>query len=80
MAPVESSDGGAASVFEEMMRALAGRQGEMELRLDRVKVRLPLLREHVEVSGSITITAHVRDLSDKERGAYASRTVSRVRS
>lgn len=61
--------------FQDLVDALANRHGEVDLRLDRLTVKLPMLRDPVEVSGSLTISVHLRELSDKERAANIAREV-----
>jgi hypothetical protein len=65
----------ATNMFHEFLTALDGKQGQLDIRLQNFSVRVPLLRESFEVSGNLTIVAHMRGMSDKERQAYIQKTL-----
>jgi hypothetical protein len=74
MAPptVRSAD---SNLFLDLIEAISDRQGEMNIRLEHVALRLPLVPEAIEVNGTITLTVHMRDLTDKEKAAHASKEI-----
>jgi hypothetical protein len=60
--------------FVELVQALSNRQGQVDLRLDRVALRFPLGGE-VELNGTVSISVHLRELSDRELKAHESHQV-----
>jgi hypothetical protein len=74
MAPptVRSGD---SNLFLDLIEAISDRQGEMDIRLEHVSLRLPLVPETIEVNGTITLRVHMRDLTDKEKAAHASKEI-----
>jgi hypothetical protein len=75
------SDGAraAANPFQDWMDALANRRGEVDLRLDHVALKLPWIPETVELNGTVSLTFHMRELTDKEREARAAREIRALR-
>jgi hypothetical protein len=59
----------------DMVEALSDRQGELDIRLEHLSLRLPMIPESVELNGQITISLHLRELSDKEKAARAAREI-----
>ncbi len=70
--PTEASE---QNPFLGLMEALSNRHGEMNVRLDHVTLRLPLVPQPIEVNGTLTVSLHLRDLSEKEKAAHAAREV-----
>jgi|HubBroStandDraft_1064217.scaffolds.fasta_scaffold06356_4 hypothetical protein len=64
-----------SNLFQDFVQAIADRHGEMDIRLDHLQLRLPLLRESVELNGTISVSVHVRQLTDKEKQARVAREV-----
>jgi hypothetical protein len=58
-----------SNLFQDFVEAVSNRHGQMDIHLDHLSVRLPLLRESIELSGTISVSLHMRELSDKERQA-----------
>ncbi|MFZ1023207.1 MAG: hypothetical protein WAN87_03640 [Thermoplasmata archaeon] len=63
------------NMFHDFLTALDGKQGQLEIRLQNFSVRVPMLRESFEVTGNLTIVAHMRGMSDKERQAYVQKNL-----
>jgi hypothetical protein len=62
-----------ANFFHDFVQAIADRHGEVDIRLDHVQFRLPLVREAFEVNGTISVSVSVRQLTDKEKQARVAR-------
>jgi hypothetical protein len=62
----------AMNPFVEMVEALSNRHGQVDIRLDRFSVRLPFGGE-IELTGALTVSVHLRELSDRERKAHEGR-------
>lgn len=58
--------------FVEMIEALSNRHGQVDIHFDRVALRFPFGGE-VELSGALTVSVHLRELSERERKAHQSR-------
>jgi len=65
----------ASNPLAELIEALADRHGEVELSLEHVTLKLPMVPEPVEVNGRLTVSMHLRDLSEKEKSAQAAKRV-----
>jgi hypothetical protein len=70
----ETPPGGAASAnpFLDVVEALSNRQGQVDIRLDRFSLKLPFAGE-IELSGTMTVSVHLRELSERERKAHEGR-------
>ena len=64
--------------FEELIGALANKHSQIELNFDRTGVRFTGTPVAVEVSGTITFSVHMRDMTDAERQAYAQKNVAAI--
>ena len=74
MPGAQASTSSVANPFVEVVEALSNRHGQVDIRLDRFAVRLPFGGE-IELSGAMTVSVHLRELSDRERKAHEGRTV-----
>jgi hypothetical protein len=61
--------------FLDMVEALANRHGEVDIRLEHLNLRLPLMRDALELNGVITVSVHLRELSEKEKSARIAKEV-----
>jgi hypothetical protein len=75
MVAPSSSSGASGNPFVDVMEALSNHHGQVDIRLERMSVKLPFVRESVEVSGTLSISVHLRELSEKERSAHVSREI-----
>lgn len=58
-----------SNLFEDFVQAIVDRHGEMDIRLEHLSLRLPLLKESIELNGTISVSVHMRALTDKEKQA-----------
>ena len=65
-------------LFEGMITALANKHSELELNFDKTTLRFPALQMSVEMSGSITLSVHMRDMSEDERKALSSKKIAEM--
>jgi hypothetical protein len=75
MAASSSVGRGDSNIFHDMVEALAGRHGELDIRLEHLNLRLPLMKDSLELNGAITLSVHLRDLSEKEKAARVAKEV-----
>jgi hypothetical protein len=64
------------TVIEGLLEALSDKHSELDINLQGMSIRLPSIGMSVECNGHIALTAHVRDITDDEKKASASRNVS----
>lgn len=58
-----------SNLFQDLVQAIADRHGQMDIRLDHLELRLPLIHESVELNGTISVSVHMRELTDREKQA-----------
>jgi len=63
------------NLFQDWMDALANHQGKVDLRMEHVSLKLPYIPESVELNGTVTISFHMRELTDKERDAHVAKEI-----
>lgn len=61
--------------FADVIEALADRHGEIDVRLEHLTLRLPMVPEAIEVNGSVTVSVHLRALTEKEKAARVAKEV-----
>jgi hypothetical protein len=75
-------DNGVASVekglFEGLIEALANKHSQLEIDFHKVGVRLPGAQLGMELNGQIALSIHMRELTDEEKDAFATRNVKMI--
>jgi hypothetical protein len=64
---------GSGNPFQDWMMAMANRRGELDLRMENVTLQLPFIPHPVALNGTVTVSFHIRDLSEREREAREAR-------
>jgi hypothetical protein len=72
MAPPASSES-MVNPFVELVEALANRHGEVDVHLEHLKLRVPLIREAIELNGTVTVSVKFRELTEREKQADVAR-------
>jgi hypothetical protein len=62
-----------SNLFLDLVEAISDRHGQMDIRLDHLSLRLPVVRESLELNGTISVSVHMRDLTDQEKQARVSK-------
>jgi hypothetical protein len=75
MVPPPSAAAPDSNLFQDFVQAIADRHGELDIRLEHLSLRLPMIRESLELNGTITVSVHMRELSDKEKQAHIAREI-----
>jgi hypothetical protein len=65
--------------FQDWMDAMSNRHGQVDLRLEHVALKLPWIPEAVELNGTVSVTFHMRELTDKEREARVAKEIRALR-
>ena len=66
---------GDSNLFADLVEAISDRHGELDIRLEHLTLKLPLVPDTIELNGVITVSAHMRDLTDKENAARVSKEI-----
>jgi hypothetical protein len=64
-----------SNLFQEFVQAISDHHGQMDIRLDHLELRIPLIRESVELNGTISVSVHMRELSDREKQARVAKEI-----
>jgi hypothetical protein len=72
----EQKSGERIRLISELIDALQGKQSEIALNFHKTSIGIPRLRTTMELNGSVSVTVHMRDLSESEKEAYAQRSVA----
>ena len=63
-------------MFGELFEALADKHSQLDVNLQRVNIKFPRTGMDVELNGLVTLTVHMRDLTEDEKKASAAKNVS----
>lgn len=64
-------------LFEGLIEALADKHSQLDLNFQRVSVRIPGMQQiGVELNGMVSLSVHMRDLTNEEKQAFASKNVA----
>jgi len=74
----ETKDAGeiGRGLLEGLFEALADKHSQLDINLQGLSVRLPSTQLSVELNGLVTLTVHMRDLTEDEKRASAARNVT----
>lgn len=75
MVPPAAATPADSNIFQDFVQAIADRHGEVDIRLEHLSLRLPLIRESLELNGTISVSVHMRELTDKEKQARVAKEV-----
>jgi hypothetical protein len=76
MAQMKSTSDAERSLVEGILEALSDKHSQLDINLQGMSVKFPNTGIGVEFNGLLTVTAHVRDITDEERKASASKNVA----
>jgi hypothetical protein len=65
-----------ADALNRLLMAVSDKHGQVDVNMQRVALKVPGTHLGIEVSGTITLTLHMRDLTDDEKRASASKNVA----
>jgi hypothetical protein len=76
MASTKHTTGTERSIVVEFLEALSDKHSQIDINLQGMNVRFPNTGMSVEFDGLVTITSHVREMTDDEKKASASKNVA----
>lgn len=66
------------SLLGGIIEALSDKHSQLDINLQGMSVRFPTIGMSVECSGLITLTAHLRDITEDEKKASASKNIAQM--
>ena len=66
------------SLLGGIIEALSDKHSQLDINLQGMSVRFPTIGMSVECSGLITLTAHLRDITEDEKKASASKNITQM--
>jgi hypothetical protein len=66
-------------VVEGLIEALMDRQSQLDVQLKGLSLGLAGTPLAIQLSGKVTVSVHMRELTDEEKEAHASATVAALR-
>ena len=62
-------------LFEGLIEALANKHSQLEINFQNVNLRMPGMQLGVELNGAVSLSVHMRDMSEDEKRAFAAKNV-----
>jgi hypothetical protein len=75
MVQTKTTDG-ERSLVEGIIEALSDKHSQVDISLQGMSVKFPNIGIGVELNGLVTVSAHVRDITEDERKASASKNIA----
>jgi hypothetical protein len=66
-------------LVEGMVDALSDKHSQLDIRFQNLTLTLGGMGLHVQLSGTVTLSVHLRDLADEERAAHIQHNVAALR-
>jgi hypothetical protein len=63
-----------------IIEALEGKHSQLDINFQKTSVRIPGIQQSVELNGLLTVSIHMRDLTEEEKRASAQRNVTLMKS
>lgn len=63
-------------LIEGLIGALADKHSQLDINFQKASVRIPGTQASCELNGLITLTVHLRDLTEEEKQASATKNVA----
>lgn len=67
-------------LFEGLVEALGDKHSQLDLNFQRTRVTMPGTQVGFELNGVVTLTVHMRDLTENEKKASAEKNVAMMSS
>ena len=69
-------EGMGKGLIEGLVEALADKHSQLDINFQNTFIRIPGLGASIELNGLITLTSHLRDLTDEEKQASAAKNIA----
>ena len=67
-------------ILAGLLEAMANKHSELDLSFQKVSVTLPSVGMSVELNGTVTVSVHMRDMTEEEKKALAAKNVEMLTS
>jgi hypothetical protein len=67
---------GMESLVEGLIDALADKHSQIDINFQNTNIRIPGMQMSIELNGLITLTSHIRALTEEEKKASASKNIA----
>jgi hypothetical protein len=64
------------SIFGGILEALSDKHSELDIKLQGMGIRFPNIGTTVELNGHVTVTCHIRDMTEDEKKASAAKNIA----
>lgn len=71
-----SVEGMEKGLVEGLIEALADKHSQLDVNFQKTNIRIPGMQVSIELNGIITITSHLRALTEEEKKASAAKNVA----
>ena len=65
-----------SGLFEGLIKALGDKHSELDLTFQRTRLTVPGTQMGIELNGVVSLTVHMRELSDNEKNALAEKNIA----
>lgn len=63
------------SFFEGLIESLGDKHSQLDINFQKTNIKLPGIEKAVEIDGLVTLTVHVRELTEEEKKASSKKNV-----
>ena len=63
-------------LVQGLIEALADKHSQLDINFQKTTIRIPGMQMSVELNGLVTLTSHIRGLTEEEKQASASRNIA----
>ncbi len=63
------------SFFAGLIESLADKHSQLDINFQKTNIKLPGVEKSVEIDGLVTLSVHVRELTEEERKASSKKNV-----
>ncbi|MGB6464364.1 MAG: hypothetical protein WBF38_09105 [Nitrosotalea sp.] len=64
-----------ASFFEGLIESLADKHSQLDINFQKTNIKLPGIEKALEIDGLVTLSVHVRELTEEEKKASSKKNV-----
>ena len=65
-----------SGLFEGLINALGNKHSELDLSFEHTRLTMPGTQVGIELNGVVTLTVHMRELTDNEKKAMAEKNIA----
>lgn len=63
------------SFFEGLIESLADKHSQLDINFQKTNIKLPGIEKTLEIDGLVTLSVHVRELTEEEKKASSKKNV-----